>query len=50
MPYMRLCLEPKISKTYQSWISPAFTYVLGQVSDVTLREKTWIISITASQK
>ena len=28
----------------------SFSYVLEQVSDVTLREKSWMISVTASQE
>ena len=47
---IKLCLQLKISKTWQSWTCPVFGYVLEHVSDVTLSEKNWIISVTASQK
>ena len=40
-PLIKLCLKPKISKTWQSWIFPVFSYVLEQASDVTLSEKKW---------
>ena len=46
----KICLEPRILKTYQFWIFPVFTYVLEKVSDVTLSEINWIISVTAGQK
>ena len=39
MAKIKLCQEPKISKTQQSWIFPVFGYVLEHVSDVTLSEK-----------
>ena len=42
-----MCLQPKISKTQQSWTFPVFNYVSEHVSGVTLREKNWIISVTA---
>ena len=47
---LKLCLQPKISKTQQSWTCPVFSDVLQHISDVTLRDKNWIISVTASQK
>ena len=40
MALIRLYLEPKISKRSPSWIFPVFSYVLEQVSYVTLSEKT----------
>ena len=46
----KLCLQPKISKTLQSWTCPVFSHVLEHVSGDTLREKSWIISVTAGQK
>ena len=47
---VKLCLEHKISKTQQSWVFPVFSYVLEQVSNVTLHEKNWVISVTTSQR
>ena len=35
-----MCLEPKISKCFLSWIFPVFNYVLEPVSNVTSSEKT----------
>ena len=45
MALIKLCLEPKILKCSLSWIFPVFSYVLEQVSDVTLSEKDLIISV-----
>ena len=41
--------EPKISKCSLILDFPIFRYVPEQVSDVTLSEKYWIISVIASQ-
>ena len=39
MAKIKLCLEPKISKTLQSCIFPVFSNVFKQVSDIKLREQ-----------
>ena len=46
MALIKLRSEPKISKCSLSCICPVFGYVLQQVSDVTLSEKNWMISVT----
>ena len=46
MALIKLCLRPKILNCSLSWIFPVFSYVVKQVSEVTLREKDWIISVT----
>ena len=49
-PPVKLCLESKVSNCSLHWIFSVFSNVLEQVSNVTLREKNWIIFETASQE